>query len=501
MKKRFIVFFVFIFLFFSSLNLFVINVNATWWDSNWDYYKVITIDHDLIDSDLVNFPILVVIDDTTADKCKANGEDIVFVLPNNSTVLNHEIEKWVDNEDRIVWVNVTSISSTVDTKFLMYYGNVDASDSQNPTDVWNINFMAVWHMNGLLDSTINDIDLTNDGADGGENGKIGDCYKFIESNSDYMCHPTFLAVIPASDELTFETWAKHDTDSESETQYYLGKTNVVNYDRFGLGRHAVEEFLVFWGEAQNGGTDLVYGDVKLNIDIWYHCVGRYKANNALVCIQDGIDISSGMVIPTIQDGIATSFFIGTFTSLSSFMDGYIDEIRVSNIIRNDSWVKACFHSQNQTIGFITFGSEQTHDMGESPTLSNENPVNNTLNITLFPVLSITVNDQDGDNMIITWLSNVSGTWENIGYVLSNVYNGTYYQKFTEFAIYNLTYYWNVTVNDGYNTTVGNGTCFTAESIPTEPTGNEGEIGILGIFGVLGFLAYRRFRKNSGDKKE
>lgn len=192
MKKRNIICLILILLFFSPVGLFVNSVSATWWDSDWDYYKVITIDHDYIDTDLSNFPVLVVIDDTTGDKCNG-GDSIRFIDIDNTTEYYYEIEKWVDNEDRIVWVNITSISSTVDTKFLMYYGNSDAIDNQNPTDVWNSNYMAVWHMNSLLDSTSNNIDLTNYGAvlttDG---GKIGDCYEFIDANNDYSYIQHFL---------------------------------------------------------------------------------------------------------------------------------------------------------------------------------------------------------------------------------------------------------------------------------------------------------------------
>ncbi|GAF73902.1 unnamed protein product, partial [marine sediment metagenome] len=138
---------------------------AGWWDTDFDYCKTITIDHDYIDGTLTNFPILVVIDDTTADKCNG-GDSIRFIHSDETTEFYYEIEKWVDNEDRIVWVNVTSITHDVDTLFRMYYGNDGASDDQNPTDVWDSNYKLVCHFDdpdtgtSVDDSTVNENDGT-----------------------------------------------------------------------------------------------------------------------------------------------------------------------------------------------------------------------------------------------------------------------------------------------------------------------------------------------------
>ena len=127
----------------SPVSLFVVkDVEAAWWNTDWNYYRVITIESDYIDTDLTNFPILVNISDAIGDKCD-DGDSIRFLDTDNSTEYFYEIEKWVDNEDRLVWVNLTDISSSVDTKFLMYYNNSAASDNQHPSDVWDNGFAAV----------------------------------------------------------------------------------------------------------------------------------------------------------------------------------------------------------------------------------------------------------------------------------------------------------------------------------------------------------------------
>ena len=41
-----------------------------------------------------------------------------------------------------------------------------------------------------------------------------------------------------------------------------------------------------------------------------------------------------------------------------FVDGIIDEIRVSNVARNANWIKTCYNNQNSPSNFITVGDEE-----------------------------------------------------------------------------------------------------------------------------------------------
>ena len=64
-----------------------------------------------------------------------------------------------------------------------------------------------------------------------------------------------------------------------------------------------------------------------------------------------------------------------------------------------------------------------------PGISNPYPSNCSTNISLTPILNITVSDPEGDSMNITWLSNSSGSWQVFG-TNSSVNNGTYHQIFS-----------------------------------------------------------------------
>lgn len=340
----------------STIANISVEKETDWWDINWSYYRKVTIESDYIGSNLNNFPLLVVINSTIGAKCD-DGNSIRFLSTDNSTEFYYEIELWNTSNDSFVWVKVSEVlTSDSDYAFLLYYNNSDAFDNQNPSAVWDSNFMAVWHMNSLLDSTINDIDLTNDGCDADAIGKIGDCYTWNVTNTDNMYHPTFLDVMPVSDEITFESWSNRVV--EDDNYNIFAKSNIEGQDR--LFFRTVGGFLELFGEGTNGGSRFAV-DVDLGgADEWIYMVGMYKSNVALKIIREGIYITTGDSCEHIRDGTDSSFYLGSHLDVEQYFDGRLDEIRVSNIIRSNSWIKATFHTQNQTTSFLTFGSEQEY---------------------------------------------------------------------------------------------------------------------------------------------
>jgi hypothetical protein len=108
------------------------------------------------------------------------------------------------------------------------------------------------------------------------------------------------------------------------------------------------------------------------------------------------------------------------------------------------------------------------------TMASESPTNQSTNVDPLPLLSISVNDLDGDTMTITWRSNtvdrLSSPWQVFG-TNSSVSNGTYTMSNSNFNSYNTIYYWNVTVTDGKDTNTSNIFNFTTRGqyIPSSPS--------------------------------
>ncbi len=106
-----------------------------------------------------------------------------------------------------------------------------------------------------------------------------------------------------------------------------------------------------------------------------------------------------------------------------------------------------------------------------PSITNPYPVNGATGIPVSPVLSITVNDNDGDTMNITWLSNSSGSWQTFGQN-NSVGNGTYHKMFSNASVNGQWWYWKYNVSDGTNNVVSNPLSFyTGYESKIENTGS------------------------------
>jgi len=109
----------------------------------------------------------------------------------------------------------------------------------------------------------------------------------------------------------------------------------------------------------------------------------------------------------------------------------------------------------------------TRSANNPPSITNPWPYNNSIGISLMPLMSINVSDQEGDLMSIYWYSNSSGSWELFG-TNTTVPNGTYHQINPNFNNHNTTYWWYVGVNDGENMNVCDVFHFTTIFEPSLP---------------------------------
>jgi hypothetical protein len=104
------------------------------------------------------------------------------------------------------------------------------------------------------------------------------------------------------------------------------------------------------------------------------------------------------------------------------------------------------YDKNETFTFTTFAAAP-------PTLSNENPVNESVDILFHArdiICSIQVNDTLGYSMNVFFSTNASGSW-NIYQTNSSVNNGTYEWVFP-YENENTKYWWRVSANNSYHNT-------------------------------------------------
>src|SRR5262249_36973320 len=153
-----------------------------WWNTAWTRRRLIVFDRGPRSTDLVNFPVLVVLDPGRIDyaSAKAGGADLRFIDADGTTVLSHEIERWTPGGQSFVWVKVPKLDAASTSDFIwMYYGNAAAADGQSVSAVWNNGHRGVWHLGAaaVSDST----GLGHAGTDVGSvvgTGKMGSGRQF-----------------------------------------------------------------------------------------------------------------------------------------------------------------------------------------------------------------------------------------------------------------------------------------------------------------------------------
>jgi len=128
---------------------------------DFSYKRPITIDNTKVSgsADFTDFPALIslsgdwlkttAVDSTNGRIKNSNGYDIIF-RDTNLVQLDHEIEEYDGSASAgtlVAWVRIPTLDYNDDTIIYMYYGNACiSSPTENPTGVWDDNFVGVWHL-------------------------------------------------------------------------------------------------------------------------------------------------------------------------------------------------------------------------------------------------------------------------------------------------------------------------------------------------------------------
>ncbi len=321
-------------------------------DEGWLYRKKITIDHDEVEGDLSEFPVLVsVVDSDLKNKAQVDGDDVLFMDGSGvASRLFHEIELYDGSSGELVaWVNVSNLDGDVDTVFYMYYGNSDCDSQQYPEKVWDSDYKLVYHLDETSghhqDSTANNADSTAESVtvQGSAAGKIGGADEFERDNTDYVAAPN----VGSLNTFTLEIWAKYESYVKYEE--LMGKEKyiafVTGYDdghlTYGVGDGE-------WGNL----VDSAAGAIETGN--WYYIVGTSDGTN----IELFIDSDSKGTAEN-SDNFNADFHLGERYANKYNFDGIIDEVRVSDIERSQDWITTTYNTINDPSSFFSMGPEES----------------------------------------------------------------------------------------------------------------------------------------------
>jgi len=347
----------------------VVSVSAdTPWLSDWDHRREITINSSQIDSDLTHFPITLFLGSSVGegsgdvssifDEVGNNSQKIAVTQGNGTTQLCCEIETWnATSKEAVLHVSrdAWNISSSVNTSIYIYYDNtqdnntgyIGAIGTTAGETVWDANFKAVYHMvdatiSTVLDSTNNNNDGTKKGANEpvGATGKVGQGQLFddgeISTSGAY------------NDNGYTISFCSYPTDIISSLYVAAGNADI----RAVILGYQDNNFNIY-NKGYPTGTA---GDTQVaaTINTWQHIVYGSDGTDVLA-YKDGANVID--VTANLNTNEMDEFSIGRHPLGTHPYAGTLDEVRISNTLRNAAWIKATYNGLWDTL--LTWGTEQS----------------------------------------------------------------------------------------------------------------------------------------------
>ena len=339
------------------------------WLSGWTYRKKIAIDHTKIDASLTDFPVLVRLTSSNFDftKARSDGYDIRFTSSDGTTLLKYERERH-DSANSVAeyWVKIPSVSNTADTIFYIYFGNASASDGADPTNVWDANFKAVWHLKDnttsqILDSTSNGYTGTKKAANepAEADGKIAKGQNF-DGVDDYIAISGDLGS-PAS--FTFEALFKLDTLPGAGKYYgiYGNQGWTVN------GKVHIQVLPSDHSTDPNKVQFAVYPETTYltsttipSTGTWYYLACVRQASGTWALYLNAVSERSATA-NSYGVALSTTTRLGNTYDNTRILDGMLDEVRISDVVRSAAWIKATYYSNFNSL--VSYGALETLNLG------------------------------------------------------------------------------------------------------------------------------------------
>jgi hypothetical protein len=358
---------------------------------SYAYKRAIIIDHnDVIgDSgdtvDLIDFPVVIKESGTwlrnsgyTGGRIEnVNGYDIIFKDATETQALAHEIEYYYEGSEAadgelVAWVKIPTLDADANTVIYMYYGNsCVAAETQNKNAVWNANYKGVWHLSEEVagtgtadlyqDSTVNshhaddNVDATgqtgqNDGGqqfDGVDDHTLvpdpGGSWEFSDGGLDGGTSDFSISAwvrLDATGTESFPTIVKKGGGSDTAGGYWFnyykpdgsidlrvsdGTSRFIANSNTGLGLEGDGWHHVCAVFDREAGTDTAY---------------FYLDGNPV-----GSEASSLIAGNSINEDNAMSIGANRQSTWRPWK-GEIDEVRISNVVRTQGWLKTSVNNQD-----------------------------------------------------------------------------------------------------------------------------------------------------------
>lgn len=347
------------------------------WGNGYTYRRTINLNHTMVGStDQTDFPVLVAgllsYLATVANGGKvqnASGYDVIFCSDaGGTTPLKWETALYTAATGLVeYWVKVPTVAHlSADTLIYMFYGNAavttDQSDEHN---AWDSSFGAVYHLKDgttldLDDSTSNENDGTNHSGTAGS-GVVDGCLALAAASSEYVDIGA-AASVEIAGAITLECWAKLSSVAIGSFPRMISNLaspfrgfELLFTDNAVAGYTKNSPYLQVANASGTLNTTSL-SVLNLNDGAFHYIVATYDGTNGRLYV-DGVLKSTvnfgGSAIAASSQNVNIGRWPATPTG--SYLDGLLDEVRISSMARSGDWVVACYNNVQGPLA--TLGSE------------------------------------------------------------------------------------------------------------------------------------------------
>lgn len=356
----------------TSVGNVTLSATSSWYNAAWKYRRKVTFDNTtatlgVTSETLTSFPVLVKLDSTRIDYANTQnaGQDLRFTDSDGTTLLSYEIEKWDETGTSYIWVKVPSIDINSNTdNIYVYYGNTAATDAQAATSVWDTNYKSVWHLNEASGTTTSDstsnahvgTKLSATEPNPTTSGQIGGAQTFDGIN-DFISVPSSPDWAFGTGDFTIDYWIKWNNTASYQVPLdggYSSNAGILIEYKSGT------EIRVYAGNTIIG----TFWNWNYTTGTWYHFVAM-RTGTSFKLFADGVQIGSSET--SSKDITATTQLIGKYSG-GEFLNGWLDEFRISNTARSVAWIAASYKSETDT--YNSYASQEERYVSSGTLTSN-----------------------------------------------------------------------------------------------------------------------------------
>jgi len=285
-----------------------------------------------------------------------DGWDIVFADENGGdTQYDHEIEYYDETTgEYIAWVRIPTLYYDQNTILYIFYGNYGvptiSSTTEHVTDVWDVNYLAVHHFEESPTGTITDStgygkNMIGNNMDANDlvDGQIGEGFNFDSSDSEYLISTSNITI----QAFTFSLWCNPQTHSNWEV--------LMNFDTDGWAgdfRYFAIDNGDGLGYDGEGGIEN-FGFNNVTEGQWQYFALTYDNFGVMRAYRNGTRLGnpqSKTIASRTDDFEVASYDLG-----NELHDGIIDEVRISNMARDQYWLITEWRNHSQPNIFYSVG--------------------------------------------------------------------------------------------------------------------------------------------------